>query len=110
MSIFSLGLKVSESQIYLLYLIPFSSIICVILALYISPSIRVIQYLNAFRKCDAKINEASSRTIEFERLKNVLLNGTDEEKLEAERIVKEYVVEIQRFLDEIEESLTSDSE
>lgn len=75
------------------------SIICVIIALYLSPTKRVAEYITAWRRYDRKISSVLSRFPEYVKL--------GEEN--AEEVAK-IVEEISQFIFNVENDITSDCE
>lgn len=74
------------------------SIVCVIIALYLSPTKRVAEYITAWRKYDQKISSVLGKLPEYTKLKD------DDNK------ISEFVEEISQFIFDVENSITSDCE
>lgn len=73
------------------------SIVCVIIALYLSPTKRVAEYITAWRRYDRKLSSVLGRLPEYAKLEN------------ADKI-KEVVEGISQFIFNVENSITSDCE
>ena len=78
------------------------SIVCVIIALYLSPTKRVAEYITAWRKYDRKISSVLARLPEYTKL-------DDQNEKDVEKISK-IVEEISQFIFDVENSITSDCE
>ena len=64
MSFISLSVKTTDwlgMNVWLSYLIAFMSIVFVVLALYLSPTGRVAQYVAAWKECDKKMSEVITK-------------------------------------------------
>lgn len=94
-SLMGIVILLFEDMDFLSILISFSSVVCVVIALYLSPNIRVIQYISVWRKCDNKIMETFSVIVEC--------NGNKEK-------IQKYEMEIAKLLNDCENELTCDSE
>ena len=94
------------------YLIAFSSVVCVILALYISPPSRVTQYILAWKKCDALMLEVMRDIGKYEELYKKTKEDSSNEEYEkhAKDKLSELEDRITSEIVQIENSLTTDGE
>lgn len=91
----------SASEIKMLSMqISLISIVCVIIALYLSPTKRVAEYITAWRKYDRKLSSVLGNLPKYAKLNNE--NNSDE--------IRKIVEGISQFIFDVENSLTSDCE
>lgn len=91
----------SASEIKMLSMqISLISIVCVIIALYLSPTKRVAEYITAWRKYDRKLSSVLGNLPQYAKLSSG--NNSDE--------IRKIVEEISQFIFDVENSLTSDCE
>lgn len=95
---FSTGTSPSEIKILSMQ-VSLISIVCVIVALYLSPTKRVVEYITAWRRYDRKISSILGRFPEYAKL------GEENDK-EIHKIVEE----ISQFIFSVENNITSDCE
>lgn len=76
------------------FLVALFSLLCVIIALYLTPNKRIPQYISAWRRCDEKVNDMQSRVTKYSNI-----DDADIEKI---------VEDINLFLIKCENDLSSD--
>lgn len=86
----------------------FISIVCIIIALYLSPVSRVSQYINSWKMLDAEINRIYSSLYLYDQLsKRYSVDATREQAIED---IKKEAMRISSVIETAEMSLTSDGE
>lgn len=86
----------------------FISIVCVIIALYLSPVSRVSQYINSWKMLDGEINRIYSSLYVYNELSNLITKEETKEK--AMKEIEAEATKISKLLREAERNLTSDGE
>lgn len=97
-SVLSLTAPLLDTSEKITFLYGFISIICVIIALYLSPAKRIKEYIVSWRMCDAKVFDVECRLQTFDRLPN------------ADKHVKGVVKSIAKVMQNAESNLTSEEE
>lgn len=101
--------------------VSFISIVCVIIALYLSPTKRVAEYINVWRLYDKKVSEMIGLLPTYSRIENVDLQATTSDSSTAESSsecntvshkveTSKIINEVSEFVFKIESSITSECE
>lgn len=101
--------------------VSFISIVCVIIALYLSPTRRVAEYINVWRLYDKKVSEMIGLLPTYSRIENVDIQATTSDSSTAESgsecntaphkvETSKIISEVSEFVFKIESSITSECE
>ena len=91
----------------------FISIVCVIIALYLSPTTRVSQYITSWKMIDSGINKAISNIEKYDKLNtrySILHKANNPKCLLVLRIIHQEANEFAIIIDKAEQNLTTDEE
>lgn len=97
-SLFSLTASLYDASEKTAFWYGLISVICVIIALYLSPAKRIKEYIVLWRKCDAKVFEIESKLSSCNKLQD------------TNKYVKHIVKSITKFICEAESDLTMEEE
>jgi len=104
-----------ESNEYSAWLDPtisFLSIIFVIVALYLSPTSRVSQYIEAWKKCDERISLCIARCCLYKTWSKIIHRAkeTDSIRVDTQKLIHKEAEDIAFVMTECEKLLSTDSE